>query len=170
MSYYCTGPIVRQLASYPDYPKIPGTYEARLNGDIISPSPTGEKFLIRWFRGYLISVTVGGRVGGRASLTGQSGSSDAMTLTIYDITNQFIGESTSVKGMSLKFNVKNFGLSIFAEGNPLLCVVRSRLDTPGVVNVDLLVCMHFKFLVFNFYSSTVGGGGGVVAWKWLNFV
>ena len=53
----------------------------------------GEKFLIRWFRGYLISVTVGGRVGGRASLSAnQSGSSDAMTLTIYDITNQFIGE------------------------------------------------------------------------------
>ena len=54
---------------------------------------SGEKFLIRWFRGYLISVTVGGRVGGRASLSAsQSGSSDAMTLTIYDITNQFIGE------------------------------------------------------------------------------
>ena len=56
----------------------------------------GEKFLIRWFRGYLISVTVGGRVGGRVSLSSsQSGSSDAMTLTIYDITNQFIGEAVN---------------------------------------------------------------------------
>ena len=54
----------------------------------------GEKFLIRWFRGYLISVTVGGRVGGRVSLSSsQGGTSDAMTLTIYDITNQFIGKT-----------------------------------------------------------------------------
>lgn len=61
-----------------------------------SHTHVGEKFLIRWFRGYLISVTVGGRVGGRVSLSSsQSGSSDAMTLTIYDITNQFIGESVS---------------------------------------------------------------------------
>ena len=109
-------------------------------------------------------MTVGGRVGGRASLTGQSGSSDAMTLTIYDITNQFIGESTSVKGMSL--NVKNFGLSIFVEGNPLLCVVRSRLDTPGVVYVDLLVCMHLNFL-YSIFIVVQLGGGGVVAWNGL---
>lgn len=65
---------------------------------VFFPLSVGEKFLIRWYRGYLISVTVGGRVGGRASLSAsQSGSSDAMTLTIYDITNQFIGEGISTE-------------------------------------------------------------------------
>lgn len=58
----------------------------------------GEKFLVRWFRGYLISVTFGGRVGGgrAAALTSsQSGTSENMTLTIYDIQNQFVGKVPS---------------------------------------------------------------------------
>ena len=52
-------------------------------------------------------MTVGGRVGGRVSLSSsQGGSSDAMTLTIYDITNQFIGESVTVKieGDSMRYS------------------------------------------------------------------
>ena len=56
---------------------------------------SGEKFLIRWYRGYLISVSKGGRVGGGrgAALSSSSGGSgESMTLTIYDIQNQFLGE------------------------------------------------------------------------------
>ncbi len=58
-------------------------------------SVLGEKFLIRWFRGYLISVSKGGRGGGArgGSLAAASGGSgESMTLTIYDIQNQFLGE------------------------------------------------------------------------------
>ena len=55
----------------------------------------GEKFLIRWYRGYLISVSKGGRGGGArggALAAAAGGSGESMTLTIYDIQNQFLGE------------------------------------------------------------------------------
>ncbi|XP_064382449.1 vacuolar protein sorting-associated protein 11 homolog [Halichondria panicea] len=58
----------------------------------------GEKFLIRWFRGYLISVSKGGRGGGArgGSLAAASGGSgESMTLTIYDIQNQFLAYQTT---------------------------------------------------------------------------
>ena len=57
----------------------------------------GEKFLTRWYRGYLISVSFGGRVvGSRASTlsTSQGGPNETMTLTIYDIQNQFVGKGS----------------------------------------------------------------------------
>ena len=60
---------------------------------------SGEKFLIRWYRGYLIAVSKGGRVvGGRAAVltSSQGGVSEPMTLTIYDIQNQFVGKGSSV--------------------------------------------------------------------------
>lgn len=55
----------------------------------------GEKVLVQWFRGYLISVVYGGRGGGARS--GSRGGAkpagkDVMTLFIYDIQNQFVGE------------------------------------------------------------------------------
>ena len=56
---------------------------------------TGEKFLVRWYRGYLISVAYGGRVSGARSAavaSGQGGARENMTLYIYDIQNQFVGE------------------------------------------------------------------------------
>ena len=51
----------------------------------------GEKVLVQWFRGYLISVIFGGR-GGVARGVAKHGSKDVMTLSIYDIQNQFVGE------------------------------------------------------------------------------
>ena len=58
----------------------------------------GDKFLLRWYRGYLISVVLGGRVGGGRGTSigsGSSGSSDSMTLSIYDIQNQFVAYQTT---------------------------------------------------------------------------
>ena len=57
--------------------------------------PTGDKFLLRWYRGYLISVSYGGRGGGARTssiASGQGGVRETMTLSIYDIQNQFVGE------------------------------------------------------------------------------
>ena len=54
----------------------------------------GEKFLLRWYRGYLISVSFGGRGSGArtaAVASGQVGTRETMTLSIYDIQNQFVG-------------------------------------------------------------------------------
>lgn len=61
---------------------------------ILFPSPIGDKFLTRWYRGYLISVSLGGRVvGGRAAaLASSQGTNETMTLSIYDIQNQFVGK------------------------------------------------------------------------------
>lgn len=78
------------------------------------PSPCthariGEKFLARWYRGYLIAVSLGGRVvGGRAALTSsQSSASETMTLTIYDIQNQFVGkEEITDRGIQIYFMFK----------------------------------------------------------------
>lgn len=61
---------------------------------------SGEKFLIRWYRGYLISVTLGGRVGGgraAALASSQRGPNETMTLSIYDIQNQFVGVCESIE-------------------------------------------------------------------------
>ena len=58
-------------------------------------SSTGDKFLLRWYRGYLISVSYGGRGGGARSssiASGKGGVRETMTLSIYDIQNQFVGE------------------------------------------------------------------------------
>ena len=54
----------------------------------------GDKFFIRWYRGYLISVAYGGRGSGAraAALAAQGGARESMTLSIYDIQNQFVGE------------------------------------------------------------------------------
>ena len=52
----------------------------------------GEKVLVHWFRGYLITVTSGGRGSSRG--VAKPGAKDAMTLSIYDIQNQFVGEWT----------------------------------------------------------------------------
>ncbi len=49
---------------------------------------TGEKVLLRWYRGYLVSV-----VYGSARASAKAAARDVMTLSIYDIQNQFVGES-----------------------------------------------------------------------------
>ena len=54
--------------------------------------------MTRWYRGYLISVVRGGRVvGGRAAAltSSQSSANETMTLSIYDIQNQFVGKGSS---------------------------------------------------------------------------
>jgi hypothetical protein len=51
----------------------------------------GEKVLLRWYRGYLISVVYGAR-GSSARVVAKGGAKDVMTLSIYDIQNQFVGE------------------------------------------------------------------------------
>ena len=56
-------------------------------------SPIGDKFLVRWYRGYLITASEGSRVGGgRGAHPGKGGSRESKTLAIYDIQNQFVGE------------------------------------------------------------------------------
>jgi len=58
----------------------------------------GEKFLLRWYRGYLISVSFGGRGSGArtaAVASGQVGTRETMTLSIYDIQNQFVAYQTT---------------------------------------------------------------------------
>lgn len=59
----------------------------------------GEKFLIQWYRGYLISVSKGGGRGGGARgaalASSSGGSTESMTLTIYDIQNQFLAYQTT---------------------------------------------------------------------------
>ena len=52
----------------------------------------GEKVLLRWYRGYLISVVYGAR-GSSARAAAKSGAKDVMTVSVYDIQNQFVGES-----------------------------------------------------------------------------
>ena len=71
-------------------------FSVTVASSLLFPTPySGEKFLIRWYRGYLISVSKGGRGGGArgAALASSSGgSTESMTLTIYDIQNQFLGK------------------------------------------------------------------------------
>ena len=57
-----------------------------------NPCLVGEKVVVRWLRGYLISVIYGGR-GGAARSAAKPGSKDIVTLSVYDIQNQFVGES-----------------------------------------------------------------------------
>lgn len=47
--------------------------------------------LLRWYRGYLISVVYGAR-GSSARAAAKAGAKDMMTVSIYDIQNQFVGE------------------------------------------------------------------------------
>ena len=52
--------------------------------------------MLRWHRGYLISVVFGAR-GSSTRATAKAGAKDAMTISIYDIQNQFVGESSILK-------------------------------------------------------------------------
>ena len=53
---------------------------------------SGEKVLVRWFRGYLISVIYGSRGGSARAVAAKQTGKDIMTISIYDIQNQFVGE------------------------------------------------------------------------------
>lgn len=58
--------------------------------------------LVQWFRGYLISVIYGGRGGGaRGGARGgaKPAGKDVMTLFIYDIQNQFVGEGNILSSL-----------------------------------------------------------------------
>lgn len=58
--------------------------------------------LVQWFRGYLISVVYGGRGGGaRGGARGgaKPAGKDVMTLSIYDIQNQFVGEGNILSSL-----------------------------------------------------------------------
>ena len=55
---------------------------------------SGEKSLLRWYRGYLITASVGVR-GGVSRLTSSS-TPETRTLMVYDIQNQLVGMFTSI--------------------------------------------------------------------------
>ena len=52
---------------------------------------TGEKSLLRWYRGYLITASIGYRSGARATHSAAGWSAETRTLTVYDIQNQLVG-------------------------------------------------------------------------------
>lgn len=47
---------------------------------------------MRWYRGYLISVIYGSRGSSSRAVAAKQLGKDTMTLYIYDIQNQFVGE------------------------------------------------------------------------------
>ncbi|CAI8032330.1 Vacuolar protein sorting-associated protein 11 homolog [Geodia barretti] len=57
----------------------------------------GEKVLLRWYRGYLISVVYGAR-GSSARAAAKSGAKDVMTVSVYDIQNQFVAYQMTLNG------------------------------------------------------------------------
>ena len=104
---------------------LPLSLPPSLLSQLLSVLSSGEKFLLQWFRGYLISVIYGGR-GGAARGGAKPGARDVMTLSIYDIQNQFVGE----------YSLLSTECSILSTEFSILRVYYSLASLPGDVQVS----------------------------------
>ena len=92
----------------------------------------GDKFLLRWYRGYLITATEGGRMGG-ARGGGGGGSKESKTLTIYDMQNQFIGNDEFF--VSVLIYCTCYSLFIHTHTHSLSLSLSLQLTRPHLTHV-----------------------------------